>query len=55
MIREAMQMLVRINQSPAAVIAPIVLAWACAFAFYTAGDALTGYFLSKEPKAKMTE
>ena len=40
---------------PEQLIISISLIWACAFAFYTAADALVGFFHSKEPLARLNE
>ncbi len=40
---------------PAALLAPGLALWACTLALYTAGDALLGYFASKEPLARLNE
>ena len=52
MLVRASQML-RVN--PSVIVVPGVVLWICAMAFYAAADALTGYFLSKEPLARMNE
>jgi len=52
MLSQARQML---RVSPGVAFAPGIVLWACAMAFYLAADALTGYFNSKEPLARMNE
>jgi ABC-type dipeptide/oligopeptide/nickel transport system permease subunit len=40
---------------PETMLAPGIALWVCAFAFYTAADALVGFFHSKEPLARLME
>ena len=52
MVGEATRLL---TVRPEGALAPGIAIWVCAFAFYTAADALVGFFYSKEALARLNE
>jgi ABC-type dipeptide/oligopeptide/nickel transport system permease subunit len=51
---EVQQLIRYLTQSPAALYV-IVVIWACSFTFYTAADALVGFFWTKEALVHLNE